>query len=1637
MVRRRVTTRLWLRRLENRTVPTIYTVNALTDLNSGSGNAGDLRYCVSKANADASIGPHTIDLSGLAGTITLQSGQITIGATQDLILNGPGAATLTISAAAATSTTNRIFNITSSKTITISNLKLANGNLSSGNGGAILTTSKTSLALSGVTIVNNKTASGSGGAVYFTGASSGTPNLSLTNATFESNSASVQGGAVYVNSANTGITIADSTFSGNTAATGAAAIYVFHASPFVTITGTVFSNNQGLANYFGSGIVLTMNNCTYSGNLGAIYQYTGKAAITSCTFVNNSALRGGAIFLDYVETVINNCTILNNTATSAAFGGGAIFVYSSSNLTINNSTILGNSTAGRGGGIFMYNGSLSLRSSIVAENTASNGQDISISGGKMVEASDNVIGVGDEGGFTLGSPNQAGTAVAPLNPLVGSLATNGGPTLTIGLLPGSPALDMGSNPAGLSTDQRGPGFPRVINGTPDVGAFEGMLSIPSALMTYIPDVVSVGSATPNSIGVTYADDVAIDVSKIDVNDIQITGPNSSVLSVTSASLDIATDGTPRKVTYTFDVPGGNWDLSDNGIYTVSMVGGEVADADPIMHYVQAGILNTFRIAVPITITVDATNDESTDTDGKTSLREALSRANSDKISPDTITFDPTVFGSPQTIKLASGELNVQGNTIIQGPGADRLVIDAGGLSRVFNFSNESASHAEMSLIGVRVTNGNGYGSGLYVADEHLTLDSVWITNNYGGARSGGIQQNDQSKLVILNSTISGNSASGPGGGIYSSGRQIYLLIRNSTISNNTSSIYNSHGGGLYISAYYDGANVRIENSTITGNRSDSDGGAIWISKTVGTNSLTIESSIVAGNTAGTGVGADICEQTVAETVTAINSFIGVGDSGFTLTKQGTTVAGTKNSPANPQLGLLQNNGGAVPTHMPSAASTVRDLGSNPSGLPYDQRGMGFPRVLQGGVDIGAVESMSNNPTGTMKGIDPIWQPGPTPNTIQVTYKDATAVDWTSIDKSDIQVLNPNSIPLSITGVSLDAQVNGPTRVATYTFSVPGGGWDLSDNGSYKVYMQASQVANTSAIYVPASKLGDFTVSFGRSFLVTNTADSNSGSLRQAVLDANASVTAGPDTITFAVAGKITLASDLVVTDDVEVHGNGGVQLTRTKGGHIFQIDNSIFTISKVTLRDSDPFGASSSSGGAIFSSGTLTIRDCVFSGNGGLSSGLFYRGGAISHTGTAIIERTTFQNNMIYGQGGALSVSGSATIKQCTFNGNAELGSTAGGVLHSGGGALFVFGNLTIDDSTFNGNSAFEFRSWGGALNVNGSATIRNTTFYGNSANSGGAIYNEGGTLTLQNCTITGNSAYDGPFYAGYGGGIKTFDTVILQSTIVSGNTDADAPDIQAKNETVQADHSAIGSLTGITTYIDSGNNLAPGTDLKLGGFGNNGGPTNTVALQSTSPAINAGSNAGKLDTDQRGVGYYRAIGKTADIGAYEYQNLPAVVTSVIVNDGSPQRSIVKSLTVTFDRPLSLTSSAFKLLRSDNAEVTLSGTMNGKSITLMFTNGPLENGSLADGKYTLTAFAALIGNFDGNGDTIAGDDFTFQTHRLFGDADGNATVNSDDFAAFRSSFGIAGPTFDFNNDGVVNSDDFAEFRKRFGITIVP
>ncbi|WP_226627236.1 hypothetical protein, partial [Alloyangia pacifica] len=110
-------------------------------------------------------------------------------------------------------------------------------------------------------------------------------------------------------------------------------------------------------------------------------------------------------------------------------------------------------------------------------------------------------------------------------------------------------------------------------------------------------IASAGGGT-TTVTVTYADNVALDASSIDVADISVSGPGGA-LTVTGVTLNTGGDGTPRSATYTVAAPGGSWDTADNGAYTVALAGGQVLDTSGNAVAANAA-LTSFNVAVPVT-----------------------------------------------------------------------------------------------------------------------------------------------------------------------------------------------------------------------------------------------------------------------------------------------------------------------------------------------------------------------------------------------------------------------------------------------------------------------------------------------------------------------------------------------------------------------------------------------------------------------------------------------------------------------------------------------------------------------------------------------------------------------------------------------------------------------------------------------------------------------------------------------------------------------------------------------------------------------------------------------------------------------------------------------------------------------------
>src|SRR5213080_1733229 len=213
-----------------------------------------------------------------------------------------------------------------------------------------------------------------------------------------------------------------------------------------------------------------------------------------------------------------------------------------------------------------------------------------------------------------------------------------------------------------------------------------------------------------------------------------------------------------------------------------------------------------------TITVNNKNDS-----GPGSLRQALADAHNE----DTINFDSSLNG--QTITLASGELVVNKNVSINGPGPNNLAVDANHASRVFHVSEGASA----GISGLSIT--NGFASGLY---------------------GGGIY-NDHSTLSVINCALSGNSAN-DAGGIYNdgaSGGSATLYVLNCTLSGNGAPV----AGGIYNYGFDGSATLTINNSTLCGN-SAYIGGSIYNYGVSGSATLTINNSTLSDNSATNGGG---------------------------------------------------------------------------------------------------------------------------------------------------------------------------------------------------------------------------------------------------------------------------------------------------------------------------------------------------------------------------------------------------------------------------------------------------------------------------------------------------------------------------------------------------------------------------------------------------------------------------------------------------------------------------------------------------------------------------------------------------------------------------------------------------------------
>jgi len=425
--------------------PAALTINSPNDPGDDICNVTEctLREAIALIAPDGTI---DFDSSLSGGTIHLAS---TLTLSIDVTIDGSALASqITISGDADNNGTGdvRVFYVTAGVTATLNGLMITKG-YTSGNGGGIYN--------SGTLTVTNSAFSGNN--ADWGGGIANYSALTVTNSTFSGNTASWAGGIYNEDT----LTVTNSTFSDNSASYGDGG-GIMNNGGTLTVTNSNFSGNFASSGFGGgvyNGGTLTITNSTFSGNSapwygGGVYN-GGTLTITNSTFSANSANSSGGGIHSYGTLTVTNSTFSGNSA--LGYGGG-IAHWGVSTLTVANSTFSGNS-ANYGGGIYNYS-TLNYANTILANSTS--GGDC-YNDGTIGTNTNNLVEDGSCSASLSGDPN------------MGALADNGGPTQTMALLGGSPAINAGDDAtcaaAPVNTmDQRG--VARLQGAHCDIGAYE-------------------------------------------------------------------------------------------------------------------------------------------------------------------------------------------------------------------------------------------------------------------------------------------------------------------------------------------------------------------------------------------------------------------------------------------------------------------------------------------------------------------------------------------------------------------------------------------------------------------------------------------------------------------------------------------------------------------------------------------------------------------------------------------------------------------------------------------------------------------------------------------------------------------------------------------------------------------------------------------------------------------------------------------------------------------------------------------------------------------------------------------------------------------------------------------------------------
>jgi CSLREA domain-containing protein len=447
---------------------------------------------------------------------------------------------------------------------------------------------------------------------------------------------------------------------------------------------------------------LSLTDCTISGNTasnigGGIYN-SGTLIASGTTISGNSSSRDGGGIWSAGVLSLTNCTLSNNSA----YTGGAILNIGGK-VGLADCTVSGNS-ATDGGGIYNFNGTAILENTIVADNPA--GGDIKghVTGGH------NLIGDPANAGGLI---NGVGGNLVGVDPLLGPLGFHGGPTPTMALLPGSPALNAGDDaliPAFIVADQRG--APRVTGSNVDIGAFEGgALSIVVTTLadeddSSINPFIGAGTSLREALGFATADP---------------DGDTISFAALVKGAINLSAGPLPAISTnLTIDGPGA-------GLLTIDGQGkGPILDILPGATVTVSGVTLTHGNAAALGLQGGAIANQ-----GTLSLSNSTISGNS--------AGDGGGIVNVGTLTLT--DCTVSGNTAFKG----------GGI----------ANEGPLTIINSTIANNSAsYGGGIYELGYTAIVANSTLAGNSASNQGGGIDNSAGGSVTLNNTIVAGNPTGG-------------------------------------------------------------------------------------------------------------------------------------------------------------------------------------------------------------------------------------------------------------------------------------------------------------------------------------------------------------------------------------------------------------------------------------------------------------------------------------------------------------------------------------------------------------------------------------------------------------------------------------------------------------------------------------------------------------------------------------------------------------------------------------------------------------------------------------------------------------------------------------------------------------